>query len=95
MWRILHTLKTKIWEKYNLTLKTLTIDYADMLLPITKHMQGKKWTLSFQQYSQWENMKESLEVSVPDGVCYQEFKTFNPQDTHQNVGLYISHVIST
>ena len=31
----------KIKEKYNLTPKTSSVDYADMLLPLTKYMKGK------------------------------------------------------
>ena len=31
-----------IQDKYSLTTKTLPVDYADMLLPQTKNMQGKK-----------------------------------------------------
>ena len=34
-----------------------------------------------------ENMKVSLAGLVPNGVCYQDLKTFNPQEIHQNVGL--------
>ena len=30
-----------IQEKYNLTHKTSSVYYADMLLPLTKNMQGK------------------------------------------------------
>ena len=43
--------------------------------------------LSFQKWTQWENMKASLAEAVPDGVCYQGFKTFNPKDIHQHLGL--------
>ena len=38
-----------------------------------------------------ENTKVSLAGEVPDGVCYQEFKTYNQKDIHQHVGLYTSH----
>ena len=38
-------------------------------------------------------MKVSLYGAVPDGVCYQEFKTFNLQDINKNVGIYIFHGI--
>ena len=44
--------------------------------------------------AQWKIMKASLEGSVPDGVCYQGFKTFNTKEIHHHLGLYISHVIS-
>ena len=30
-----------IHDNYNLTPKTLIIDYADMLLPITKYIEGR------------------------------------------------------
>ena len=48
-----------IQDKYRLTTKT-TVDYADMLLPLTKIMWGKKKNLSFQGLAQWKNMKASL-----------------------------------
>ena len=40
-------------------------------------------------------MKASLGVSVIYGVCYKDFKTFNTQEIHQNVVLYILHGVST
>ena len=42
-----------------------------------------------------ENMKASLIGAVPYGVCSYEFKTSNPKDIHQHVGLYILHELST
>ena len=41
--------KPNIQEKYNLAPKTSPVDYADILLTLTKNMQGKKKILSFQQ----------------------------------------------
>ena len=32
-------------------------------------------------------MKTSLEGSVLEGVCYQEFKTVNPKEIHHHVGF--------
>ena len=43
--------------------------------------------LSFQQLSQWENMKASLAGAVPDGVCYKGSKPLNPKDIHHHLGL--------
>ena len=40
---------TNIQEKWNFTPKTLPVYYADMLMPITKHMKGKKWMPHFQK----------------------------------------------
>ena len=40
-------------------------------------------------------MKASLVGAVPDGVCYQDFKTFNPQEIDKNVDFYIFRVVST
>ena len=34
-------MNTSIYENYNLTPQFLTVDYDDMLLPITKNMQGR------------------------------------------------------
>ena len=34
-----------------------------------------------------KNMKTSLVGEVPYGVCYQDSKTLNQQDIHQNLGL--------
>ena len=38
-----------IQEKDNITPKTLSVDYAYIILPITNNMQGKKLMLSFQK----------------------------------------------
>ena len=35
-------LNPKIQYKYNLSHKNSPVDYADMLLPLTKNIQGKK-----------------------------------------------------
>ena len=78
-------MKINIQEKYNLTPKTSPVDYADMLLSITKIL-SEIFTVKI--------MKESLLQEVPDGVRYQNLKTFNPQDIQNNVSLYISHEIS-
>ena len=45
--------------------------------------------LNFQQYKKWKNMKASISGEVTDGVYYQDFKNFNPKETHKHVGLYI------
>ena len=42
-----------------------------------------------------ENIKASLAVSVPYGVCHQGSKTFNAHDIHQHVGFYTFHWIYT
>ena len=34
--------KPNIKQKYDLTTKTSPVEYADMLLPLTKNIQGKK-----------------------------------------------------
>ena len=39
----------RIKYKYNLVPKNLPVYYADILLPITKNVQGKQLMLSFQQ----------------------------------------------
>ena len=39
-------------------------------------------------------MNASLARAVPDGVCYYYSKTFNPQEIHQHVVLYIFNGIS-
>ena len=38
-------MKIRIKEKYNLTPETSPIDYADLLLPLTKKKHGKKKTI--------------------------------------------------
>ena len=43
--------------------------------------------LSFQQLSQWGNMKASIAGSLTSGVWCQVFKKFNPKDIHHHLGL--------
>ena len=46
---------------------------------------------SFWKCVQWKNMKVVLAWSGKDGVCYQDFKPFNPQELFWNVSIYILH----
>ena len=54
---------TSIQDTYNISNKTPPVDYANMLLTTTKIIKGKNIC-----QAQWENIKASLEGSVPDGV---------------------------
>ena len=83
-----------IKEKYNLTHKTSSVDYAGMLTYLTKICRVKINTV-LSEIGTVENMKASLAGAVPDGVCYKGFKTFNTKDIHNNLGLNIFHGIYT
>ena len=47
--------------------------------------------LSFQKWSQWENMNASVAGAVTSGVCYQDLKTFNRNYIHHHFVPYIFH----
>ena len=40
----------KIQEKYNLTPENSSVDYADLLLPLTKNIQGKNQCFTFSNW---------------------------------------------
>ena len=50
--------------------------------------------LYFQKLAQWEIIKASLAGSVPDGVRYKGFITFNPKEIHDHSVFNIFHGLS-
>ena len=51
--RIVGYVNPNIQGRQKLAPKTAPVDCANMLLPITKNMQGKKEIISFQKLAQW------------------------------------------
>ena len=72
--RIEVCVNTKIRENENLTPKTLPVDYADILEPITKNMQSKKINSVLSEINTVKNTKSSLRGKLPYGVCYKHLK---------------------
>ena len=60
----------KVIKKYKLTTNTRPEEYADIVLPFKKNMQGGKEQLSFRQLKDWTNIKASLADAGKDGTCY-------------------------
>ena len=79
----------KLIAKYGLTKDTRTEQYAEILLPMNKNMQGAKEIYSFRQLKYWTNLKASLADAGKDGSCYQDFKDFSTNEIRQGFGLYV------
>ena len=59
-----------------------------MLLPLIK-IFGANINAALSAIGTVENIKASLAGSVLYGVCYHDFKTFNPKEIYQYVVIYI------
>ena len=79
----------KVIKKYKLTTNTRPEEYADIVLPFKKNMQGGKEQLSFRQLKDWTNIKASLADAGKDGTCYRDFHEFSTHELRQHMGLYV------
>ena len=79
----------KFIAEHGSTKDTRPEQYAEILLPMNKNMQGGKERLSFRQLKDWTNLKASLADAGKDGLCYRDFKDFSINEICQGFGLYV------
>ena len=79
----------KAIKKYKLTTETRPEEYAEIVLPFHKNVQGGKQRLSFRQLKDWTNTKASLADAGKEGTCYRDFKDFSTNEIRQHLGLYV------
>ena len=79
----------KFIAEHGLTKDTRPGQYAEILLPMNKNMQGGKEILSFRQLKDWTNLKASLSDAGKYGLCYRDFKDFSTNEIRKGFGLYV------
>ena len=85
----------KFIPEHGLTKDKRPEEYAEILQPINKNMQGGKERLPFRQLKDWTNLKASLADVGKDGSFYRDLKEFSTNEIRQGFGLYLLQGLCT
>ena len=83
------TVNSKFIEVHNLISCSHSDYFIAFFLSWNEHSYStaKYSLLTFQLISKWTNLKATLDDSVPDGSCYQDYKSFSALEIRQNMGF--------